>query len=159
MSRYPLPLGTWGLIRTDRATARSWRARARYRDLDGQTRKIEARGPSAAAARRNLQIKLQKGRPKATPSSAQQTRSATSQRSTWQSCNARTRHRGPKTSTHSASRSTSCLESALSALERPRQASWITSFEMLSTRPGRLRPALAGPCCRRCSKLRCATTL
>lgn len=60
MSRYPLPLGTWGLIRTDRATARSWRARARYRDLDGQTRKIEARGPSAAAARRNLQIKLQK---------------------------------------------------------------------------------------------------
>lgn len=60
MSKYPLPLGTWGLIRTDKATARSWRARAKYRDLDGTTRKVEARGPSAAAATRNLQIKLQK---------------------------------------------------------------------------------------------------
>ncbi|WP_219816465.1 tyrosine-type recombinase/integrase [Arthrobacter sp. 4R501] len=59
MSKYPLPRDTWGLIRTDRATARSWRARAKYRDLDGTTRKVGARGPSAAAARRNLQIRLQ----------------------------------------------------------------------------------------------------
>lgn len=59
MSRYPLPLGTWGSIRTDKATSKSWRARTHYRDLDGKVRKVEARGPSAAAARRNLQIKLQ----------------------------------------------------------------------------------------------------
>ncbi|UKA55143.1 site-specific integrase [Arthrobacter sp. FW305-BF8] len=59
MSRNPLPLGTWGVIHTAKATDKSWRARAKYRDLDGKTRKVEAWGPSAAAARRNLQIKLQ----------------------------------------------------------------------------------------------------
>lgn len=60
MSRYPLPLGTWGTIRTERATAKTWRARTNFRDMDGKLRQVEARGPSAAAARRNLQIRLQK---------------------------------------------------------------------------------------------------
>lgn len=60
MSRYPLPLGTWGTIRTERATAKTWRARTNFRDMDGKLRQVEAHGPSAAAARRNLQIRLQK---------------------------------------------------------------------------------------------------
>ncbi|MGO4859954.1 tyrosine-type recombinase/integrase [Arthrobacter sp. 2MCAF14] len=60
MSRYPLPLGTWGTIRTERATAKTWRARTNFRDMDGKLRQVEARGPSAAGARRNLQIRLQK---------------------------------------------------------------------------------------------------
>lgn len=60
MSRYPLPLGTWGTIRTERATAKTWRARTNFRDMDGKLRQVEARGPSAAAARRKLQVRLQK---------------------------------------------------------------------------------------------------
>lgn len=59
MSRQPTPLGTWGVVRVDRATAKTWRARAHYRDMDGKLRKVEARGPSAASARQQLHLKLQ----------------------------------------------------------------------------------------------------
>jgi integrase len=60
MSRKPLPLGAWGNIHTDRTSARSWRAETRYRDMDGKVRRVEARGASAAEARRVLQQKLVK---------------------------------------------------------------------------------------------------
>lgn len=58
MSRKPLPLGAWGSIITDRTAAKSWSARTHYRDWDGKLRKVEARGASAAEARRSLQQKL-----------------------------------------------------------------------------------------------------
>lgn len=58
MSRQPLPLGAWGSIHTKRASAKTWLAETRYRDMDGKVRRVEARGPSAAAARRELQQKL-----------------------------------------------------------------------------------------------------
>lgn len=58
MSRQPLPLGAWGSIHTKRSSAKSWLAESRYRDMDGKVRRVEARGPSAAAARRELQQKL-----------------------------------------------------------------------------------------------------
>ncbi|MGN5734761.1 tyrosine-type recombinase/integrase [Arthrobacter psychrochitiniphilus] len=58
MSRQPLPLGAWGSIHTKRSSAKSWLAETRYRDMDGKVRRVEARGPSAAAARRELQQKL-----------------------------------------------------------------------------------------------------
>lgn len=58
MSRQPLPLGAWGSIHTKRSSTRSWLAETRYRDMDGKVRRVEARGPSAAAARRELQQKL-----------------------------------------------------------------------------------------------------
>lgn len=58
MSRYPLPLSTWGTIRTGRVTLTMRRALANYRGLDGKLRNVEARGPSAAAARRDLQVRL-----------------------------------------------------------------------------------------------------
>jgi len=58
MSREPLPLGSWGNINLTRTGAGSWRARTKYRDMDGKVRLVEARGPSGAAARRNLRQKL-----------------------------------------------------------------------------------------------------
>lgn len=58
MSRLPIPLGNWGVIRTKRMTPHSWRARAYYRDMDGALRLVEARGPSSTAAQRNIQVKL-----------------------------------------------------------------------------------------------------
>ncbi len=54
MARPPLPLGTWGKItRTEIAPGR-WRARAKYRDYDGVTRRIERFGRTGAAAERTL---------------------------------------------------------------------------------------------------------
>ncbi|MFQ4150319.1 site-specific integrase [Arthrobacter sp. LAPM80] len=58
MSREPLPLGSWGNIHVTLTSAGSWRARTKYRDMDGKVRLVEARGPSGAAARRNLRQKL-----------------------------------------------------------------------------------------------------
>lgn len=58
MSRQPLPLGAWGTIHTKRTSAKTSLAETRYRDMDGKVRRVEARGPSAAAARRELQQKL-----------------------------------------------------------------------------------------------------
>lgn len=54
MPRRPLPLGTWGRIARAEAGPGRWVARARFRDFDGHTRKVEAWGRTGAAAERAL---------------------------------------------------------------------------------------------------------
>ncbi len=54
MARPPLPLGTWGTITTEKVRDGSYRALARFRDHDGNTRRVTATGPSKAAAERGL---------------------------------------------------------------------------------------------------------
>ncbi|QWS68150.1 tyrosine integrase [Gordonia phage VanLee] len=58
MGRPPLPLGTWGEIHAARVPSGGWVARARYRDFDGVTRPVEARGKTEAAAKRELRNRL-----------------------------------------------------------------------------------------------------
>jgi integrase len=55
MARPPLPLNTHGSVSVRKVAARTHRARCRYRDADGVTRRIEATGSSATAARTALQ--------------------------------------------------------------------------------------------------------
>lgn len=63
MGRKPLPVGSWGLIRTiNRKTAKGEKrvlARAGFRDFDGVTRVVEASGKSATAASQELRRKLE----------------------------------------------------------------------------------------------------
>ncbi len=65
MGRKPLPIGTWGLIRTepvgqdDKGKPKRHRARAYYRDFDGVPRLVEASGRTATMASQNLRTKLQ----------------------------------------------------------------------------------------------------
>lgn len=65
MGRSPLPIGSWGLIRTepvepdDAGKPKRFRARAKYRDFDGVTRLVEASGRTASMATQNLRAKLQ----------------------------------------------------------------------------------------------------
>ena len=65
MGRKPLPIGTWGLIRTEpvgqdeRGKPKRYRARAYYRDFDGMTRLVEASGKTATQASQNLRLKMQ----------------------------------------------------------------------------------------------------
>src|SRR3954454_5249121 len=65
MGRKPLPIGSWGLIRTypvgvdARGKPLRVRAVANYRDFDGITRRVEATGRTATAARQNLRMALQ----------------------------------------------------------------------------------------------------
>ena len=65
MGRKPLPIGSWGLIRTypvaAEATEKPLRVRAvaNYRDFDGITRRVEASGRTATAASQNLRMALQ----------------------------------------------------------------------------------------------------
>ena len=54
MARPPLPLGTWGTITTEKIRDGSYRALTRFRDHDGNTRRVTATGPSKAAAERAL---------------------------------------------------------------------------------------------------------
>ena len=54
MARPPLPLGTWGTITTEKIRNGSYRALTRFRDHDGNTRRVTATGPSKAAAERAL---------------------------------------------------------------------------------------------------------
>src|SRR4051812_15522886 len=54
MARPPLPLGTWGTITTEKIRDGSYRALTRFRDTDGNTRRVTAAGPSKAAAERAL---------------------------------------------------------------------------------------------------------
>ena len=54
MARPPLPLGTWGTITTEKVRDDSCRALTRFRDHDGNTRRVTATGPSKAAAERAL---------------------------------------------------------------------------------------------------------
>ncbi|HET6479426.1 MAG TPA: tyrosine-type recombinase/integrase [Actinoplanes sp.] len=58
MARPPLPVGTWGNIRTEQLGPNRHRARARFRDYDGKTRDVEATGPTGPAAIRALKEKL-----------------------------------------------------------------------------------------------------
>jgi integrase len=64
MPRKPLPLGSWGKIRTyvahtnEKGKADSYRAMAGYRDFDGHVRQVEAYGKTSSAAENNLQTKL-----------------------------------------------------------------------------------------------------
>ncbi|MBE8526656.1 hypothetical protein ILP97_55925 [Amycolatopsis sp. H6(2020)] len=51
MPRPQLPIGTLGEISTTEFGKRRVRARARYRDLTGKTRQLEATSTSATAAR------------------------------------------------------------------------------------------------------------
>ena len=46
MARPPLPLGTWGTITTEKIRDGSYRALTRFRDTDGNTRRVTATGPS-----------------------------------------------------------------------------------------------------------------
>jgi hypothetical protein len=63
--RQPLPIGTWGKIRTDVAKRDAkgrpidHRAQAYYRDHDGRTRLVSAYGKTKSAAENNLRQKLQ----------------------------------------------------------------------------------------------------
>lgn len=65
MGRKPLPLGSWGLIRTypidldARGKPSRVRAIANYRDFDGITRRVEASGRTATLATQNLRMRLQ----------------------------------------------------------------------------------------------------
>ena len=64
MPRPPLPLGTWGEIRThatahdDKGKATRFRAVTNYRDHDGRTRQVERHGKTPAAATNNLRKAL-----------------------------------------------------------------------------------------------------
>lgn len=57
MARPPLPVGTWGTIRVEGAPG-SYRARARFRDYDGNTRDVERTGKTKGAARSALTAAL-----------------------------------------------------------------------------------------------------
>lgn len=58
MARPPLPLGTWGTITTEKVRDGRYRALTRFRDTDGNTRRVTATGPSKAAAERALRDAL-----------------------------------------------------------------------------------------------------
>ncbi|GAA4969476.1 hypothetical protein GCM10025331_73220 [Actinoplanes utahensis] len=58
MARPPLPIGTYGAIRTEQLGPNRFRARTRFRDYDGKTRDVEATDVSGPAATRALKVKL-----------------------------------------------------------------------------------------------------
>lgn len=67
MARPPLESGTWGNVPTPvEASPGVYRAMTRYRDTDGVTRKVEARGPSRNKTRQALEARL---RARQTPAS------------------------------------------------------------------------------------------
>ncbi|MFT4245450.1 MAG: site-specific integrase [Micrococcaceae bacterium] len=59
LGRPPLPLGTYGDIRTRKISKGTWEAETRYRDIDGITRKVRKRAHTAGAAKLALKEKLQ----------------------------------------------------------------------------------------------------
>lgn len=65
MGRPPLPIGSWGLIRTypigkdEKGKPLRYRALARYRDFDGVTRLVQASGRTATQASQKLRMQLQ----------------------------------------------------------------------------------------------------
>lgn len=67
MARAPLELGSWGRVwvgpegTTRKGKPASYRARAMYRDVDGVTREVVARGRTRSAAEANLLRKLREG--------------------------------------------------------------------------------------------------
>ncbi|MBB5790762.1 site-specific integrase [Jiangella mangrovi] len=66
MGRAPLPIGTWGKIRTyvdkvdDKGKPIRHRAVTQFRDFNGRTRQVEAHGKTATAAANALREKLQR---------------------------------------------------------------------------------------------------
>jgi integrase len=58
MARPPLPIGTFGRIKTKEVRPHAYRARTRFRDFDGETREVTATGRSRPAAERVLKAKL-----------------------------------------------------------------------------------------------------
>jgi len=54
MPRPPLPIGTYGTISVFPATGGGFRAVAKFRDVDGVTRKVGRVGPTSAAAKNRL---------------------------------------------------------------------------------------------------------
>ena len=58
MARPPLPLGTWGTIKTEKLREGSYRALTRFRDHDGLTRRVTATGTTKASAERALRDAL-----------------------------------------------------------------------------------------------------
>ena len=58
MARPPLPIGTYGNISVELVRPGVYQARTRFRDLDGMTRQVKATGRSAAAATRDLKVKI-----------------------------------------------------------------------------------------------------
>jgi hypothetical protein len=58
MGRPPLPLKTWGVIRTHQVGDKVWRAIANYKDYDGVTRPVERVGSSPSKAENNLREAL-----------------------------------------------------------------------------------------------------
>lgn len=71
MARPPLPVGTWGKIRTEKLGPNRFCARVRYRDYDGKTRDIEATDTTGPAAVTALKLKL---RDRTTPNDDEITR-------------------------------------------------------------------------------------
>ena len=71
MARPPLPIGTWGKIRTEKLSPHRICARTRFRDYDGTTRDVEATDTTAPAAIRALKVKL---RDRSTPNDDEITR-------------------------------------------------------------------------------------
>lgn len=59
MPRKPLEIGTYGSIKTTKKENGSWRASARFRDLDGYTRTVQAFGTSGNDAERRLKRAVQ----------------------------------------------------------------------------------------------------
>src|SRR5688572_5586183 len=63
MARQPLPLGSWGrvgvtpLAMGTAGRPQSYRARAKFRDLDEITREVMAQGKTRSAAEANLLVK------------------------------------------------------------------------------------------------------
>jgi integrase len=71
MARPPLPIGTWGKIRTEKLGPNRYCARTRFRDHDGKTRDVEATDTTGPAAIRALKVKL---RDRVTPNDDEITR-------------------------------------------------------------------------------------
>jgi integrase len=71
MARPPLPVGTWGNIRTEKLGPNRHCARGRFRDYDGKTRDVEATGSTGPAAVRALREKF---RDRVTPNDDEITR-------------------------------------------------------------------------------------
>ncbi|MDG4795377.1 site-specific integrase [Micromonospora sp. WMMD1082] len=71
MARPPLPIGTWGAIRTKKLGPNRHCARTRFRDHDGRTRDVEATDTTGPAAIRALKVKL---RDRVTPNDDEITR-------------------------------------------------------------------------------------
>ncbi|MES2865631.1 MAG: hypothetical protein V4703_02590, partial [Actinomycetota bacterium] len=53
-----MPIGTFGEIATRQISVRRYRASARLRDWDGQTRQVTATGVSASAAKSALKVRI-----------------------------------------------------------------------------------------------------